>query len=319
MIVLYVIAGICCLISLGLWVGLLRRISTGQSLLAQDPQELVPWGLLDVYLIFAVSVFLIPLVFALIAGGLTVQPPQAPVSETSVLPAASNLQPAVPVEQPQPRLFDQALLQANSKVLALIIVFVYLYSRHRIDAHDVGLSFSHLRSNVKLGLIGFFLIVPPVIALQSLLTMWVPYEHPTLNALTADRSTLTFLAILVSAGIVTPVFEEFIFRVLIQGFLQRWAAIGQKNLSLILLGGQLTEQPAVETHKRMPLWPIFASAAIFALMHSGQGPAPVPLFFLAIGLGYLYLRSHSAIPGIIVHLMLNVWSLIFLAVQNASS
>ena len=39
------------------------------------------------------------------------------------------------------------------------------------------------------------------------------------------------------------------------------------------------------------------SAAIFAFMHLGQGPAPIPLFFLAIGLGYLYRQTHRATPS----------------------
>lgn len=51
--------------------------------------------------------------------------------------------------------------------------------------------------------------------------------------------------------------------------------------------------------------PIVLSAAIFAFMHLGQGPAPIPLFFLAIGLGYLYRQTHRATPSIVVHLLIN--------------
>jgi membrane protease YdiL (CAAX protease family) len=51
------------------------------------------------------------------------------------------------------------------------------------------------------------------------------------------------------------------------------------------------------------------SAAIFALLHVGQGPAPIPLFFLAIGLGYLYRQTHRVAPSFIVHLMINSLSM----------
>jgi hypothetical protein len=55
--------------------------------------------------------------------------------------------------------------------------------------------------------------------------------------------------------------------------------------------------------------PLVLSAAIFAMLHYGQGPAPIPLFFLALGLGYLYRQTHRAAPSIVVHLMINSLSM----------
>jgi membrane protease YdiL (CAAX protease family) len=70
------------------------------------------------------------------------------------------------------------------------------------------------------------------------------------------------------------------------------------------------EKPAVPVKHFLPGYlPIFVSALIFAMMHFGQGPAPIPLFFLAIGLGYLYRQTHRATPSIVVHLLINSLSM----------
>lgn len=59
-------------------------------------------------------------------------------------------------------------------------------------------------------------------------------------------------------------------------------------------------------------WPILASSAAFALMHLGHGPDPIPLFVLALALGYLYRQTHRLLPSILVHVLLNSCSLAML-------
>jgi membrane protease YdiL (CAAX protease family) len=68
--------------------------------------------------------------------------------------------------------------------------------------------------------------------------------------------------------------------------------------------------PALVNH-----WPTAVSALLFAGMHLGQGPAPVPLFVLALGLGYLYERTHRILPSITVHLLLNATTMVILTVE----
>ena len=46
-------------------------------------------------------------------------------------------------------------------------------------------------------------------------------------------------------------------------------------------------------------------AALFAAVHSGVWPTPVPLFFLGMGLGYLVARSGSIVPAVVVHGLFN--------------
>ena len=57
---------------------------------------------------------------------------------------------------------------------------------------------------------------------------------------------------------------------------------------------------------------IWASAVLFGAVHSHVWPSPVPLVVLAVGLGYLYLRTRSLVGPIVVHAMFNAVSALYL-------
>jgi membrane protease YdiL (CAAX protease family) len=63
---------------------------------------------------------------------------------------------------------------------------------------------------------------------------------------------------------------------------------------------------------------IWASAALFAAVHAVVWPSPVPLVVLAIGLGYLYLRTRSLVGPIVVHGMFNAVSALYLVLGGSS-
>jgi membrane protease YdiL (CAAX protease family) len=58
--------------------------------------------------------------------------------------------------------------------------------------------------------------------------------------------------------------------------------------------------------------PIIISSVLFGLAHLGYGPEPVPLFFLALILGYLYYRTHRIVPCIVAHAVFNAFTMIVL-------
>ena len=62
--------------------------------------------------------------------------------------------------------------------------------------------------------------------------------------------------------------------------------------------------------RKFAYWPIFVSSLCFALVHWGQGLAPIPLFVLALGLGYLFRQTGSLIACITVHFLLNFYSML---------
>ena len=69
---------------------------------------------------------------------------------------------------------------------------------------------------------------------------------------------------------------------------------------------------ATNTKNHKPLWPVFISAGIFALLHVAHGPDFIALFILALGLGYIYRQTHRVLPCIIIHFMLNGTSMALL-------
>jgi membrane protease YdiL (CAAX protease family) len=58
--------------------------------------------------------------------------------------------------------------------------------------------------------------------------------------------------------------------------------------------------------------PIVCSAGVFALLHVGHGPDPIPLFVFALALGYLYQRTGRILPSLTLHFLLNGVSLVML-------
>jgi len=65
------------------------------------------------------------------------------------------------------------------------------------------------------------------------------------------------------------------------------------------------------------LWwlPIIASSALFGAVHIGQGLAPVALFVFSLALGYLYRQTGSIVPSIILHFLLNGFSMFWLTLE----
>ena len=52
-------------------------------------------------------------------------------------------------------------------------------------------------------------------------------------------------------------------------------------------------------------WPV----QLLRRTHYSHGPDWIPLFFLALGLGYLYRQTHRLLPCITVHFLLNSCSM----------
>jgi membrane protease YdiL (CAAX protease family) len=56
---------------------------------------------------------------------------------------------------------------------------------------------------------------------------------------------------------------------------------------------------------------VYASAAVFAVAHSAAWPDPVALFVLALGLGYLAVRTRGVLVPAVVHGLFNAVSALF--------
>lgn len=205
-------------------------------------------------------------------------------------------------------------------------------------------------ADIKLGFVAAWLILPPTMVMMGLVSAIQAYSHPVLEALRPSDPSLgpnfaIFAALFFTTALVTPVVEEFWFRGILQGGLQRladarsdavrWGMVRRSTPAAAALttdtgnpyqspaGVESFSTPSPDTETAFDeqprfadpatrsdwtptaIWPIVVASLLFAVMHWGQGLAPIPLFFLSLGLGYLYRQTGSLIPSIIVHFVLN--------------
>lgn len=268
---------------------LLLRRRQGLPALTFEPRRPVPWGMVD-----QIPVFIMV----------------APVVATIVLKLIGSY-------EEKPVTLDLAAIVTAIVIYLGVLAasLVGVFQREGVAWSDLGVVREAIARDVKIGAAAFCLFAPIVLTMQFLLTKYVTKSsHPIIEGLLRDASPGKLAACMVSAVIVAPVFEEYVFRVLFQGWLERLRVMPEQFVSrkAILMAG-VVDGEVSET--RGILWPSIVSAAIFALMHYSHGPDPIPLFFLALGLGYIYQQTHRILPCIIVHFLLNLTSMLILLIH----
>lgn len=328
------------------WTWAYVRVSRGEPILAQESGEVVSWGLVDIVaLIFTVAflVFVFQLCGLIFTGGsLPIDPDTLTTNQRAAM-----------------------IMGFAGAELLTVLVIAMLIKLRGLGVQMFGKRGEQFSEDLMLGAMAFGMLVVPTLILQSILALLQPYEHELINMLIKDRSVPMAFASVAAAVFAAPLFEEFAFRGLLQGWLQdmwdgrlstanifvgrirrSWQAEPQPELVAAETG--MAEGAAIVTSyadssdnpfdspqsegsvassavseealpiKRAPgqlYGPILISAALFALMHLGQGLAPIPLFFLALGLGYLYQRTRRLTPCVVVHFLLNGQSMALLMIQ----
>lgn len=180
---------------------------------------------------------------------------------------------------------------------------------------------NRFRDDVVVGMAAALMLIPVVMLIQLVVTQLIPYEHPTLDSLSDNFSFGTACWAWIAAVGVAPIAEEFFFRGVLQGWLERVFDYDEPH-EIRFIGGHLNPETAnaiatVSAQQKLiqNLAPILITSVIFAGVHFGQGPAPIPLFFLSLGLGYLFRQTGSFWPCVIVHLVLNAMSMTILTLS----
>ncbi len=253
-----------------------RHLGGNRPLLAYQPRTRVPWGPLAA---------MIPLFF-LVSSVLS-----------TMVPRSENIDP------------DDFILSGwlNSAVM-LGLVLVLLASLTTItgaNALDLGLptSLRQLARDAGAGMLACIASLIPIYLLQFALHLALQPEqqHQLIEQLLEHRTPQMMLVGVVSSVIAAPVFEEFTFRMLLQGWLER----------------KEDEHPERSMIASLPHgWtPILISSFAFGLAHVGHGVAPVPLVVFGIVLGYLYQRTHRLAASIAAHMLFNAYSMGLLWLQ----
>lgn len=200
----------------------------------------------------------------------------------------------------------------------------WLVFRYRTRAVQF-LRVTNWRTGIFTGLMAFVAIVPPIFWLMGWLVRYFPYHHETLDQIKLNPTAWVLAASFFSAAVAAPIGEEFFFRLVLQSWLQRFRLRDDPAHRLACLYGDRRIHPVRDSRSaeytppsadsanappfQPRLWPIAASAAAFAALHFGQGPAPIALFILGLGLGFLYFRTGNLLSCIVLHATMNFYSL----------
>ena len=162
-------------------------------------------------------------------------------------------------------------------MLSCVMLVLLLMPLLQNGAKSFGFSAANWQRQVGQGCVGFIVCVLPVV-LCLLLTLGLrepTNEHPYLQALQEGSFEIVFW-ICMSAVVMAPILEELIYRVVLQTWLQ---------------------------HLLTPNQALVLTAAIFAAVH--RLPDAIPLFPLALILGYLYQRKRSFLAIVTLHAVFN--------------
>ncbi len=204
---------------------------------------------------------------------------------------------------------------------------------------DLGLTARNARRQCAVGLVAVLILMPVVYTVQTASVFLLgltpdqqeEFKHPVAKMLHAEFSPGMALLALLTAVVLAPAFEELLFR----GFIQSWLA---KSLDKILrprpTPAEIIELPdpnpdhweAIDDPsppEPVPVEPtprsktatgaaIVLSSMIFAGLHADQWPAPIALFLLALGLGYVYERTGSLLAPICMHAVFNGFATLML-------
>lgn len=274
------------------------------ELITRAAQPIPRWSVFDFLFLFGVMILSASLLHLSIAGGklagadrgVELATPDTLQSESE--DTVTNK--PEPVETSAVSRGQQLQIHFAANLIALLCTLGYL--RVVQQASLQHLTLIPTGRDVRRGLVATVWILSPVLLINIAVSSLVKYEHTVTDLLAEENQFATFAFLFLSAAILTPVVEEFQFRLLLQGGLQKIADLGVSP----------TPRVAAEAADWRPtsLWPVVLTSLIFGLMHWGQGAAPIPLFFLSVGLGMLYQRTGRLFPSIIVHMVLNAATLL---------
>lgn len=285
--------------SLTLWIRFAARAWEGQPPLAYEPRRPVPWSVFDLLCLFVVYLGAGQLFRSLYLG-------EAGLDGAEISP---ELMPFVLV------------VDSAAKLTALCAALVGFRILRQATAEDWGLV-PPRGSDFMIAFVAAVAILPPVYLLNGWLQSIEPTQHPLIRALAQSDATLLRIGTAISAGLFAPIWEELFFRSIFQGWLERvllhrHESPPEEN-AVAEIAPDAVDGAEYATVSSTPhgWWlPIVISSAVFAAAHLDFS-APrldfIPIFFFALVLGYLYQRTHRILPSILLHMALNVSTLVML-------
>ncbi|MDG2186472.1 MAG: CPBP family glutamic-type intramembrane protease [Mariniblastus sp.] len=224
-------------------------------------------------------------------------------------------------------------VMAAGQLLTILLTLAWIALRYRHVLQIFGCSSRFFATDLKLATCAFVMTVPSLLLLQWLFSFLVDYRHGTIEILKDQNNLLTVLVTWTAAVVLAPLAEEIFFRGFLQSWLQRMGH-GKHRIaaSRLFLGGfsgipqapggdlapnerQTAGHPLVLDHSQAGWMPIILTSAAFGAVHLGQGLAPLILFLFSIVLGFLYRQTGSILLCIVLHMLLNGYSMFWVTLD----
>ena len=234
------------------WGQLFKRKSVEKSFLTFNEEPRAHWKTIPELLVVFFTVFMLSLNLML-----------------RFLKTSSEAQPSVSLNS----LVQNILFNVS---LGLVLAFALVSTESH--SSGIGMRINHFREQLRIGVYGFFAaVLPMTISMFATLPFRdAENQHSLLKKLMESPDVTTALIIAVTAVIAAPLFEELIYRVILQGWL---TTIFPASVAI----------PFV--------------AVLFAIAHGWRdGLALMPL---ALILGYVFHRQHSYLAVVVIHALFN--------------
>lgn len=325
--------------SLTAWVWALARLVRGRPLLTDDAPRVVPWGAGSVA---AVAILYLALNYAVAGVYAAIQP--GPSAPPDPVPAATGAK----TTEISPT--DQLVLMVVINLLAVALVPLLLRWTSGARAEDFGLVGPRVFGrDLARGCVASLMLGPLVYGLfLAAQQVWKPTAHPVQEVLTQGTSGVNTLLVAISAVVAAPLAEELLFRGVLLGWMTRAATLATRrprpepipvgeSKAEEITPSELPPEPSVWAPPRTSLEPPLPPddrptatlglgawvanimvAFFFAGLHAAQWPAPVPLFVLAIGLGWLAQRTGRLVGPVALHATFNGFSTAMLLLVSGS-
>jgi membrane protease YdiL (CAAX protease family) len=237
-------------------------------------------------------------------------------------------------------LIERIARGSAQQIALLVAVMAAMIAVSRANLADLGLPKNgrEFAKDVQIGVVAWLAALVPVYCVQFVLVKMIGEVegHPLIKMVEEQANPGLFVLAFAAAVIVAPICEELMFRLVLQGWLEKWedaqlgwrmppaeplatevagAIVSADETSVPLESDAPTEavplDPPATGVGGLPYgwFPIGVSSLLFALAHVGYGPDPIPLFLLAVILGYIYQRTHRILPSMVTHALFNGMSL----------
>lgn len=232
--------------------------------------------------------------------------------------------------------------------LVLLLLFNILSRFCGARLYQMGLHLNRWRENITLGALSWVIIRPFcfIVVIIVSLSFWEmlwgrPSDHPMNTLLIQDNRVFTWILVGIMTCIIAPLKEEILMRGIVQPYLVRnpmvsdvlvvmsiiWAftmlltpgsgpdrglGMGPLFFVAVIAPGYYLFEKWTQSWIKVPgaARGIYVTSLIFAALHVGAWPHPIPLFFFSLGVGFLAYRTRSLIGPITVHVLFNLTTMI---------